>query len=158
MAAVPCIDQPPTDLPTDRDLWRMLTVRQPWADWLVPDAGVVERLHAIQPELAGLLPKDVENRSYPTSWRGPTIIHAAGRVDRDAMLRYNLDPNRFVRGAVIGILDLADCVQDADSPWTFDGQWYWLPGDDPGPTDSQSVVHSRYTTATMSRKVPAGPG
>lgn len=102
-----------------------LSVRQPWA------AAIIH------------LGKDVENRPWDTSCRGPLLIHASkrkpqpeemaalfdllGPVDEDQVL------NRIERvygtlqyGAVIGCVDLMDVVHDSTSPWAEQGSHHWL--------------------------------
>jgi ASCH domain len=90
---------------------RALTIRQPWASLII--AGE----------------KDVENRTWPTRYRGPLAIHAGQGVDRD------LQPwqrkivqriNSFPRGAIIGIVDLTDIVRDAPSRWAESGHYHWV--------------------------------
>lgn len=90
-----------------------LTIRQPWA-WAIIHAG-----------------KDVENRSWPTNYRGPLAIHAAIKDDTEAMRSpvlhraIGLQPYQPIHGAVIGIVDVTDCVRDSASPWAVDGFWHW---------------------------------
>ena len=76
-----------------------LSVRQPWADLIV----------------AGL--KDVENRSWPTSFRGFILIHAPRIVDQAALpglthllgLRSASEYHPVI-GAIIGFTEIIDCV------------------------------------------------
>jgi len=97
---------------------KVLTVRQPWA------------LHIIQ---SG---KDVENRSrnIAGSYRGPVAIHAALKMDDDAMYRLpmrapNGRPRTFLTGVIIGVVDLVGAHRSALSvlpsrfgkPVCFDG-------------------------------------
>lgn len=88
-----------------------LTVRQPWA-WAI--------FHG----------KDVENRSWPTRYRGLVAIHAAAGMTRPeyaeaaALIRQYADAplpafDDLVRGAVLGTARLIDCVTDSPSPWFF---------------------------------------
>ena len=100
---------------------RCLTVRQPWA-WAI---------------VAGL--KSIENRSRRTSHRGPLLIHAG--VSRCELkveivegwkLRYGVDrppDDALVFGAIIGQVDLVDCVPLAElsepSAWAT-GPWCWI--------------------------------
>lgn len=92
---------------------KALTVRQPWA-WLI---------------VIGY--KDVENRTWRTAYRGRFLIHAAQKVDEQAMAKYaRLFPlNRHVqllpRGALIGAVNLVDCVEWCNSPW-FTGPVGWV--------------------------------
>jgi ASCH domain len=93
----------------------VLTIRQPWA-------GAVA---------AGY--KDVENRSWSTSYRGPLLIHAAGRVDPgwvDSPMADTLagidDEHTGVHSAIIGQAILADVVRDSDSPWAIPDLYHWV--------------------------------
>jgi hypothetical protein len=95
----------------------MLSVRQPWADLLVPDADVVQVVRNCAGDaVADALPKGIENRSRTHSWRGWIVIHASGwpRYDRAAMDRLGgLHPGMFRYGAVVGVARLVDTVPDA---------------------------------------------
>lgn len=94
---------------------RALTVRQPWA-WAIVHGG-----------------KDVENRTWPTSYRGRLIIHAGGKLETEALavVESRSDAavpasDEFVRGAIIGTVELVDCVRDSDSVWAQPDHWHWL--------------------------------
>lgn len=76
--------------------------------------------------------KDVENRSWPTAYRGPLFIHAAMRDaphwQRSAMagaLAAIPAHARAVHGAIIGLVELTGCVRDSGSPWAIPGRWHW---------------------------------
>lgn len=81
--------------------------------------------------------KDIENRSWPTSFRGTIALHAS-----KGMTKYQYQEARIfieklcpdvvvpldkelVRGAIIGVVDIIDCfkklplVTEKDSPWFF---------------------------------------
>jgi len=75
--------------------------------------------------------KDVENRRWPTKLRGRVYIHASKGFDKG---HYNflalegmaclLDeplpgPSEFVHGAIIGEVDIVDCVETHVSRWFF---------------------------------------
>lgn len=105
---------------------RIITVQQPWADLLVPDAGVIERARTYNPDLAARLPKDVENRTFGTDWRGPLLILAAGRrVDEEAMAAFQFNRNHFIQGVVVGVVTLVDVVNGSPSTWSIDGARHW---------------------------------
>lgn len=88
---------------------KALTVRQPWASLIA--AGI----------------KDVENRSWRTSYRGPLLIHAGLGVDVDDLLVWREElPEPLPKGSVVARVELLDCVQDSTSPWALPGQWHWL--------------------------------
>lgn len=92
--------------------YRMLTLRQPWA-WLVVFGG-----------------KDVENRSWEVSYRGPILIHAGKEMTRReyraaheyAWQRCGIEvpgADALDFGGVIGIATLADIIRpDAVDPAT----------------------------------------
>lgn len=69
-----------------------LSIRQPWA-WLIINAG-----------------KDIENRSWPTRFRGRMLVHAG-------MTKSEYE--ELPRGGVIGSVEVVDCVSSHDSPWFF---------------------------------------
>jgi hypothetical protein len=91
---------------SEKNSVRCLTVRQPWA-WAI---------------LEGI--KDVENREWSTSYRGPLLIHAAaapafrwapGQVLADG--ETELPPmSELVYGAILGVVDLYDVVDASDFP------------------------------------------
>ena len=99
---------------------KCLSVRQPWA-WAIIHAG-----------------KTVENRCWPTSYRGPLLIHAgkgctraeyevaAKEITRIAGLA--VPPlEALARGAIIGRATLWDCHDlDTDDPWAYEGQGWWF--------------------------------
>lgn len=97
-----------------------LSIRQPWA-WAIIHAG-----------------KDVENRDWPTRFRGPVCIHAAkGMTLREYETAHNfMWSNRLAtppgareesvfqeqvldRGGIIGTAEIVDCVEASASPWFF---------------------------------------
>lgn len=84
-----------------------ISVQQPWA-WCI--------VHGHKP---------VENRSWPTKVRGPVLIHASQKIDvpaiawiRDTFPEIPL-PDWYDLGAVIGKVDLVDCVIEHPSRWFF---------------------------------------
>ena len=102
-----------------------LSIRQPWAS-LILKAG-----------------KDIENRCWPTKFRGRMLIHAANGMTRaehedaiafavqaiqadprnaGAMKRTTLRDLGFAfddlqRGGIVGSVEIVDCVSSSDSPW-----------------------------------------
>lgn len=93
-------------------------MRQPWA-WATIYGG-----------------KDVENRRWRTTCRGPLLIQAGKNSDPDPeatsrMLWTMADPGAFgqpraawqARAAIIGFVYLADILTDSRSPWAATG-WY----------------------------------
>lgn len=92
---------------------KALSIRQPWASLIVSGG------------------KDVENRDWPTRFRGRFAIHSSAKVDKrdieDASdLLAKIVPNfslcdylrsPFPGGAILGTADLHDCVEASRSPW-----------------------------------------
>jgi hypothetical protein len=87
---------------------RCLSIRQPWASLIV--SGV----------------KPIENRTWPTDYRGVIAIHASGSkaylranleaLTRDGILPAGNDTNMaaFHFGAIVGVAEIADCLDYYD--------------------------------------------
>ena len=75
---------------------KALSVRGPWA-WAILYAG-----------------KNIENRSRRTKYRGPLVIHSSRTRDLVAedwlRSRRLYFPEDFPTGALVGIVDLVDCL------------------------------------------------
>lgn len=90
-----------------------ISIRQPWA-WLILNAG-----------------KDIENRNWPTKFRGHVLIHAAKGMtlaeyeDAEETLELLRLPiklpmkQELERGGIVGEVDIVDCVTQSDSDWFF---------------------------------------
>jgi hypothetical protein len=89
-----------------------LSIQQPWA-WLIVN---------------GL--KDIENRSWPTRFRGPVLIHAGKKVDTYAAEDVEeghhpvtgsphlwATPLTWERGGIVGVAEIVDCVTAHSSEW-----------------------------------------
>ena len=70
--------------------------------------------------------KDVENRSWQTKHRGPLLIHALKQspTQEDLLFaermcnRYGYAlPDHYEIGGLVGLVNLADCVETSNSPW-----------------------------------------
>ncbi|HRJ61474.1 MAG TPA: ASCH domain-containing protein [Azospirillaceae bacterium] len=74
---------------------KALSIRQPWCHHILYDG------------------KDVENRSWSTSFRGKVLIHASKTPENaDFCLKRNLP-----LGGIVGIMEIIDCVTAMDSDW-----------------------------------------
>lgn len=92
---------------------KALSVIQPWA-WAIMYEG-----------------KTVENRVWYTHYRGPLVIHASAalsRPDYDSGMQFMHEQYRIpwkrmpdyedlALGAIVGIVDLVDCVDSSRSRW-----------------------------------------
>jgi len=92
------------------DLPKMaLSIRQPWADAII------------------YLGKDIENRDWPTRFRGPVCIHAAkawGPQERGDVAFVERMSGKALEatprlGGIIGVAEVIDCVEASPSPWFF---------------------------------------
>jgi activating signal cointegrator 1 len=83
---------------------KALTVREPWATLIA--RGI----------------KAIENRSWPTDYRGPLAIHAAKtpptflREDLEALEEMGVTPADMTYGAVIAVAELVDCIPIHKAP------------------------------------------
>lgn len=90
---------------------RALSIRQPWAYAI---------LH---------LGKDVENRPKPTKYRGRIWIQASLTTtdrERAEAAKRGLKSDHLVRGAIVGDVEIVDCISDSKSEWAISGQWHWI--------------------------------
>lgn len=94
---------------------KAISIRQPWA-WAIMYAS-----------------KDIENRDWPTNFRGTIAIHAAKGMTLDEYGDFIgffgqfsgvdfPDPDELERGAIVGLVDIVDCVTESTSPW-FQGDY-----------------------------------
>lgn len=87
---------------------KVLSVRQPWAVFLVK----------------GL--KNVENRIWRTNYRGRLLIHAPRKVDRDVNIPVARRFFPLTTSAIIGFVDLIDVCNNYDSVWADPGMYHWV--------------------------------
>lgn len=100
---------------------KALTVKQPWAELIV--AGI----------------KDIENRTWRINYRGRVLIHSAlSVVPREDLLVYPLPAlkraigesceceDEYQTGAIIGSVEITDCVMNHPSEWAERGVWNWV--------------------------------
>ena len=71
---------------------KILSIRQPWA-YLIANGH-----------------KDIENRTWPTRYRGPFLIHASLALDRDGCRKNKLRPEDLDTGGIVGMAEIVDCV------------------------------------------------
>ena len=97
---------------------KALSIRQPYA-WLICKGY-----------------KDVENRNWTTSFRGRIYIHAGvskvylkdaadSRLTGSQTDKYADIKNTLTFGAIIGEVNIIDCVTESSSPW-FTGKYGFL--------------------------------
>ena len=94
---------------------KALSIRQPWA-WLIVNDY-----------------KDIENRSWPTDFRGRVYVHAGRRIksedfpeQRDYITQTGIFlPEEPPLGAIVGEVTITDCVDSSSSQW-FCGPYGFL--------------------------------
>ncbi len=96
---------------------KAISIMQPWA-WLIVNGH-----------------KDIENRDWPTKFRGPVAIHAGKKIDDVCALEldqfYHPVSGRRVEfvpknkgivdvaqiGGIVGVAEIVDCVDNSESEW-----------------------------------------
>lgn len=98
---------------------KAITVKQPWASLIIQGG------------------KDIENRTWKTNVRGRVLIHASGVYDnnyktvinndvlKDGKVRNVLNGN-IPKSAILGSVEIADCVQNHPSKWAEKGVYNWV--------------------------------
>src|SRR5258707_15416018 len=89
---------------------KILSVRQPWAALIV--SGI----------------KDVENRTWPTRYRGLVLVHASLKADdttsEDVERRFCVRlPAELPLGGIVGMTEIVDCVRPHASRWYSPGHY-----------------------------------
>lgn len=91
---------------------KALSIMQPWA-WLIVNRH-----------------KAIENRDWPTRFRGAVAIHAGKKIDEycdaslsvgrhpvtDRIVSYDTPPT-WQTGGIVGVADVVGCIERSDSPW-----------------------------------------
>lgn len=82
----------------------------------LPDISNMKALSIRQPFCHNIFHdgKSVENRSWPTGFRGQFLIHASKKFDGD-----RAPGIIYPMGGIVGIATLTDCVTDMNDPWFF---------------------------------------
>ncbi len=85
---------------------KALSIKQPWAHLIL--------FHG----------KDIENRTWPTRFRGEFLIHTGKKVDPDGwgfaenILGIKL-PKDLPTGGIVGRSKIIDCINSSPSKWFF---------------------------------------
>ena len=84
--------------------------------------------------------KDIENRTWKTNHRGTILIHAGlkpdkkpldiGReltyVQKEIIIAQAEMYKTYLFGAIMGQVDIVDCVQNHPSEWAEPNHWHWV--------------------------------
>ena len=72
---------------------KVLTVKEPWASLIINGY------------------KKYEFRSWKTNYRGKLLIHAGKTLEKDVLPRFSCYNIEYSSGAIIGEVDLVDCIE-----------------------------------------------
>lgn len=97
---------------------KAISIRQPWA-WLIVNSI-----------------KNVENRNWRTHYRGPVLVHAGKKIDKEAY-EYVADkfsnsinispPTELETGGIVGVTSIVDCLEEySDYRWHVLGAYGFL--------------------------------
>lgn len=108
---------------TDLEQAKIITVQQPWAHLIIH--GLL-----FEPTTSDVDYKDIENRTWPTKYKGPVLIHAGKSRSEMGLLPHfvGLYEDDLVFGAVIGQVEQYGCVkfdEVRDNRWAI-GPWCHL--------------------------------
>lgn len=90
--------------------------------------------------------KDIENRSWHTNIRGTVLIHASAAMHErylpnvrggcftgpcaskinHAGIAPKIISNELIYSAIIGKMDIVDCISNSKSIWAEEGQYHWV--------------------------------
>jgi hypothetical protein len=116
---------------------KALSIRQPWC-YLILRPDIVGDEARRQAYADGLI-KDIENRSWPTKYRGRVLVHASGGMTRaeyedvedwlssdigSPLFQIRLpDRKDLERGGIVGAVTITDCVPASrrKSRWHMEG-------------------------------------
>ena len=102
---------------------KAISIKQPWA-YLIA-AGV----------------KDIENRSWKTNYRGTVLIHTGAKymkminpnnIFTNEQWNYLSDTQKRLvmsslpTSAIIGSMEIVDCVKNNNSIWAEEDSWNWI--------------------------------
>lgn len=102
---------------------KTITIKQPWASLIA---------HGI---------KDIENRTWKTNFRGRILVHAGKALYRTSIFetlkleQYSAFRGKIgfsgldflePKGAIIGSVEVVDCVQNHPSIWAEKDCWNWV--------------------------------
>ncbi len=119
---------------------KALSIRPPWGSLICQGMPLIQMVDngdgSQRVELSGKVSmKNIENRSWATKFRGRIFVHQGKRLASDddmiALFKIGFSPMSVMvlfgnsertrqaipRGAIIGEVDIVDCVEESGSPW-----------------------------------------
>jgi hypothetical protein len=86
---------------------KALSIQQPWA-WLIVNGH-----------------KNIENRDWPTNFRGKIYVHAGKKLDKDAITYIKHEypdiqlPDAYDLGGVVGTVVITGCITESLNRWFY---------------------------------------
>lgn len=105
----------------------VLSIKQPWASFICPSKLLIHYCNSLSSPfmLPAPLPKNVENRTWYTAYRGFLFVHASKSIDpyfcpgTNSLVKHNFC--LFPKSSIIGYVYLHDVV----SPFTNEHSPWW---------------------------------
>jgi hypothetical protein len=54
------------------------------------------------------------------------LIQASLKVEEEEARKLKLDPDELATGAIVGSVEIVDCIRGSKSKWANRGQWHWV--------------------------------
>src|ERR1700687_2358188 len=94
-----------------------------------------------------------------THYRGQILIQASLQIEREEARKLKLDPDELRTGAIVGSVEIVDCVRNFKSKWAVRGQWHWILKNPraltrPIPLKGEARLHSRSEPSLEGRSFP----
>jgi len=61
-----------------------------------------------------------------THYPGRILIQASLKVEDEEARKLKLDPDGLHTGAILGSVEIVDCIRGAKRKWANRGQWHWI--------------------------------
>lgn len=115
---------------------KFLSIRQPWAHLILNEQSyAIQRYCRVGISVVAVKGfKDIENRTWATSYRGPLLIHASKKIEKmkvvevrggSSVLTCAYPEEPLQTGGIIGVAQLVDCTDKGiTSPW-WEGAFGW---------------------------------
>jgi len=105
---------------TEFEQLKALSIQQPWANAIIFGTN------------AGF--KDIENRTWKTSFRGKFYVHVGQKIDKESIRGLNnlgiyLNNSELKTGGIIGTVELVDVIYQVSmiqNVWKIHGQYGFL--------------------------------
>lgn len=116
---------------------KALSIRQPWP-WLIVRPDLTDPFERAEARMQDLV-KEIENRTWATTYRGQLLVHASKTFDREGWEWVRVEfpeipmppQGAFSMGGIVGRAQLTECVTESNSPWFVGPYGFVLEGSVP---------------------------